>query len=1024
MSSKLGADGQHDSDLGAGAGAGRELTPGKQTLTGGLGASPDLTPGKRTLTGGLEGGDARAVQARGGDLAGPDVAATADRGVAGASSQLPHFEAIQQSFGRHDLSGVRAQVGGDAAAASKELGAEAYATGDRVAFAAAPNLHTAAHEAAHVVQQAGGVQLKDGLGQAGDRYEQHADAVADAVVAGRSAEGMLDGFAAPSKSAAGGATQRKVVQRVAAVYKSAVDLKAMDLSAFDAYASSQADWATSTTLGTDKEKLRSLLAFARKSEGLVLGACGDFKVDDLLMVAAGQGKSVDASLTAYSRAAGVGKNAGTIHIEAPATTVAQAVSWGESLLKLEKGIGGLIIERVIPQNATYQGLKALVDGGAVDDFATYYKDVKPLLDAENGREIRSYLLFHGEGGQAKYAGYKGSLPEIRNYHRFTVPQLDALAANRVAAAGNKAKPTPLPVCVVLQTAFDHNGAFHRDPYMTTVINRVTHITLFAEGKDSLGAFGSELTKFAAYGKDGKVDEVMVAGHGNAKLMELAGDKRTGRNSKGTEIYGTAKEELVSVDPNDTPANHKATDDFIKTIKSVLRDDPNSRVVLNACLTASNSVDGVALDPDPDKAAKQIRDAIAADPSLATAMKTKLGTHQGQVRGANASFGQVSLLDGGGNIDIVSGSDPKLTAPKLEYAEGGIEPTGVLRATLEAWGTDRVATIDALKRRIAAKGGDTSWREKVICSLMKLIVADQDNAALISTLTGTAGALGHLTARADCKVSALLGQVPAAHMDAIFTDLGGSDVWTDASFDYVPAVVFQVWIEKNNAKIAAFLSFLDSSTFTTQNAAAFFDLAHLKPLIKKLLPTPPLPPAKPPRGSFLIALLYLVKQGTSAPQESKDYIKGVVGVGSQAFPGTSDVDDILKGATPQRVLEDAGVVAKASVPVVPKGIGGPPPPVGPTPNLAPTGAGNNTLAVDSVTQKCTTYGLTATNAYMLPAGTKIGTIASGTTLNVIGTTKGTKKGIFSDSTNVDFLAVEYALAGNKTVFVEASDVTMT
>lgn len=1006
---------QHDLDTGANAGATRDLGPGKQTLTGSLDGHAVQRKARSH----------HAVQANGGDLSGPDVAATADRGVAGANAQLPHFDAVQQAFGRHDISGVRAKVGGEATEASKQLGAQAYATGDRVAFASAPDLHTAAHEAAHVVQQAGGVQLKDGIGQAGDRYEQHADAVADAVVAGRSAESLLDGFAPSSAShaSAGSATQRKPVQLVAAVYKSDVQIKAMTLSQFDAYANAQADWATSSTLGADKEKIRSILAFARKSAALVLGACGDFTVADLLVVAAGQGASSDANLTAYSRAASVGKNTGTIHIETPATSVAEAVNWGEAIAKLEKGIGGLIIERVIPQNGTYQGLKQLVDNGAVDDFIKYYKDVKPLLDAQNGREIRSYLLFHGEGGQAKYPGYKGSLPEIRNYHRFTVPQLDALAANRAAAAGNKAKkPAPLPICVVLQTALDHNGAFHRDPFMTAVITRVTHLTLFAEGKDSLGAFGTELTKFAAFGKDNKVDEIMVAGHGNSKLMELAGDKQVGKNRAGKDIYGTAAEEDVTVDPADTVENRRATDDFIKTIKSVLRDDPNSRVVLNACLTASNSIDGVSLDPDPDKAAKQIRDAIAADPSLATAMKTKLGAHKAQVRGANASFGQVSLLDGGGNIDIVSGSDPKLTAPKLEYAEGGTEPTGVLRATLESWGNDRVATIDALKRRIAAKGGDTSWREKVITALMKIIVANKDDAGLISTFTDTAGALGHLTARPDCKVSALKGHVPVTHMDAIFTDLTGSDVWTDASTNYVPAVVFQVWIEKNNGKIGDFLTFLNASTFNTQNAAAFFDLAHLQPMITQLLPVPSTP-ATPPRGPFLIALLYLVDKGTSAPHESKDYIKTVVGVGSQVFPGTCNVGDILKGASQQSVLENAGVVAKASVPPPAIGIGGPPPPAGPTPNVAPTGAGNNTLAVDSVTRKCTTHGLTATNAYMLPAGSKIGTIPSGTTLNVIGTTKGTKQGVFTDSTNVDFLAVEFTIGSNKTVFVAAADVHM-
>ena len=124
-----------------------------------------------------------------------DVQSTAQAGVAGASSRLPHFDTIQRAFGKHDISGVQAQVGGAATAASEALGAQAYATGDKVAFAASPDLHTAAHEAAHTIQQRRGAVGFQGLGAADDEHERHADAVADAVVAGQSAEPLLDQLA-------------------------------------------------------------------------------------------------------------------------------------------------------------------------------------------------------------------------------------------------------------------------------------------------------------------------------------------------------------------------------------------------------------------------------------------------------------------------------------------------------------------------------------------------------------------------------------------------------------------------------------------------------------------------------------------------------------------------------------------------------------------------------------------------------------------------------------------------------------
>ena len=96
------------------------------------------------------------------------------------------------------------------------MGAQAFATGDHVAFANSPDLHTAAHEAAHVVQQRAGVQLKAGVGETGDAHEDHADRVADRVVAGRSAEDLLDRYAGAvdaGSNIAGPAADASAVQR-------------------------------------------------------------------------------------------------------------------------------------------------------------------------------------------------------------------------------------------------------------------------------------------------------------------------------------------------------------------------------------------------------------------------------------------------------------------------------------------------------------------------------------------------------------------------------------------------------------------------------------------------------------------------------------------------------------------------------------------------------------------------------------------------------------------------------------------
>jgi Domain of unknown function (DUF4157) len=121
-----------------------------------------------------------------------DVHREAAKGVQGAGQPLPYFDRVQQAFGHHDISHIKAYMGTEAKAASRHIGAQAYATGNKIAFAESnPSLHMVAHEATHIMQQQAGVRLKDGISQVNDRYEQQADKVANFVKQGRSAESTL-----------------------------------------------------------------------------------------------------------------------------------------------------------------------------------------------------------------------------------------------------------------------------------------------------------------------------------------------------------------------------------------------------------------------------------------------------------------------------------------------------------------------------------------------------------------------------------------------------------------------------------------------------------------------------------------------------------------------------------------------------------------------------------------------------------------------------------------------------------------
>jgi hypothetical protein len=176
---------------------------------------PVLAPGKRTLVEQLT--VQRRIRPGGLGPTTEDVQAAAVHGTQGGGGALPHLDAIQRSFGSHDVSHVKAHTDGAAREGATAMGAQAFASGDHVAFAGTPDLHTAAHEAAHVVQQRGGVQLKGGVGEASDAYERHADDVADRVVRGESAEALLSQGAAGASAgasraspASSGAVQRRL----------------------------------------------------------------------------------------------------------------------------------------------------------------------------------------------------------------------------------------------------------------------------------------------------------------------------------------------------------------------------------------------------------------------------------------------------------------------------------------------------------------------------------------------------------------------------------------------------------------------------------------------------------------------------------------------------------------------------------------------------------------------------------------------------------------------------------------------
>jgi hypothetical protein len=120
------------------------------------------------------------------------AADVAEGGFQGGGHEIPHRQAMEQSFGM-DFGHVRAHTDAGASRANDTLGSHAYAMGDQVAFkTASPSPALTAHELTHVVQHSQNPQGKTD-GSVDTAGEAEAEAVEAAVSAGKPAHTALRG---------------------------------------------------------------------------------------------------------------------------------------------------------------------------------------------------------------------------------------------------------------------------------------------------------------------------------------------------------------------------------------------------------------------------------------------------------------------------------------------------------------------------------------------------------------------------------------------------------------------------------------------------------------------------------------------------------------------------------------------------------------------------------------------------------------------------------------------------------------
>jgi hypothetical protein len=704
-----------------------------------------------------------------------------------------------------------------------------------------------------------------------------------------------------------------------AVAVEASDPKAADkmtLADFNAFTERQVDWASQASFIADPDatrQLREIVRLAQDDDKALLGAAGELKIKDLRKV-------IDkdaAKLAAYGKAV-------TAAGWTPATTVKDAVAWGDAADKLIAAMTLPIVAQTVKQGPEGTNVEDLIKAKAVDDYAAFVTKTKPLLSATNGAEVRSFLALKAEGD---WKDFDGQVGPVRNIHHFRKGALKGLKKN--VADKSRAKP----LAVVLHSTVDHNGAFHRDENIDQIATSPKSNTILIEGSGTLDAAGASLesaVKDYGQGTPPKARQIMLAGHGNSRVTELAGDRDPGT--------GAITEEAVDLDHN-----AKESLELIDIMLKNLDSDPKARIVLNGCLTASSS----ATPPLPRGAGaaerKQAKDdlakELAANKSLADTirdMAAKNGIKRDQVSAALSSFGnEVSLIDPKtGDLGLRSPDDPLMTsADKFAYVAQAGEATGAGRALVECILADPVKAEQSAKARLTISKARTDWDDRIIKVLYKEALKDLGDIAFVNLAAELSGGISECQFAGLCRPHMISSAEPDV-LDRMLKPLVTEKAVKDQKPPLMQVVFNQVWMLSDATKQAPFLQAL--AKMTVQEAHPFVDVALIAGELPALLPDPPGANAA---GELRLALLDVAENGASADPASIGYLRKRRS--GAEFANPQEITKALGGRTSAaNVLEDI----KEPVPVGPPASGAAAPP-DPDYNVDTDGDGKNDLYVE-------------------------------------------------------------------------------
>lgn len=826
----------------------------------------------------------------------------------GAGQPLPEDTQteMESSFGE-DFSGVRIHADSGANQMNRSLNARAFTHGKDIYFKegqydtnSKEGQRLLAHELTHVVQQGEGEN-----------------------------------------------TVRRVPNPTDTDYKSVTEVNAMTLSEFKAYTERQADWHVEPSMTPyERASLSNVATFTRRPG--ILSNCGDFTVQALRAEFSTGINIYDIfeRLQLYNNAA---SNADPFQIDAK-TNVRDAIFSGRKIEMLKAAFPTYILHTAM-YNDPFQGL---ADEAAVQKLNDYYTKATPQpyfqsnnQDRYDGNDFGAYLTLNTQ----KYPlDYDSTILKnyIRSYHRFQYDALEKLVAN----FGNTSPSQPL--LLILHTALDHNGAFIRDQELTNVILSPNVHALMIEGGASLAEYRQHITPIAQqYGRNNRIDQVMLAGHGESWGIEMAGSLRENTDAS-SENFGRIEQVRDDIDHTYNRAETEAL--FTEILNNMdIRGasglpQPHRRILFNACLTNSRQVDpNFGLNSNPAQARNQIRRWLRNNQNIVEFFSALAQTRRARdvrVIGSMASHGALPMIDASGALDLYSAYDPQLTAAdRLDYVKQGREPVGVMRAVLEVWASSSQSRRNTLKTEMISRAGNGSatLREMLIEKALGIIANQRwNNAESIRAFSDYVHPIDGLRHTAECRVSELRAvDHPALPQDviALLTHiLASSEATSEAR---IPLVVYQILMKMQPGSAShrtAFMNTLDTGFSSLVQAQRFVDVDYLASnnILAPLL-------ASPSTAAIKLAILG-VKDRANVQANCKQYLIDQLDA-DQRFPVALNVGTLASGVTTEDdILINIGVKAPADNNAAPDPTTSPPAPTSNDANLRPFGQSRNTIYV--------------------------------------------------------------------------------